>query len=1128
MDNSTNLNTNGVHERTIIFDCPLSPGRGSTDAQAEPSRNPTTGHKTRREWKRTDNINAMECYYKSDPERRGYIRRMCKIWQERDLFQISEQRLSDQVRLIKRRELLTEMETEEIKRRVNEIKDDESVQENKNTEEISTNVAVTSAPTDADTCSNITKANNVMTEEEENVKCRLLEIKSSLSTEVRQMLPNIRSVQRNKLLKETETVNTVMQYMTTDTIGETNDLIYAGAVLVSERLGIKQQKKKSRLNEPPWKRRLDNKLKALRKDLSQLTTVANRQKQIDAYPQMEKKYRIRTKGLSVVIEELKQRVTSTAAKIKRFTDRIEQYRQNTLFQNDERKFYQYISGKSKNDTQSPESSAAVEFWNNIWGKPQKHNEEAQWWNAMKNDYGEVEQQKDLQISEKQLDEVIKKLAPWKAAGPDGVQGFWIKRFTTLHRVLREQMQDIMMKGQPPEWMTKGRTVLIQKDSRKGNTPSNYRPITCLPIMWKLLTSVISEAIYQHLDSNEMMPWEQKGCGRGSRGTKDQLCIDKGVMKDSKKRKTNLAMAWIDYKKAYDMVPHSWIIETLKFLRVADNIQNFLSKSMSSWKTRLESKGELIGEVQIKRGIFQGDSLSPLLFVMAMIPLTQVLRKSKMGYEFKNKATINHLLYMDDLKLFGKTNNDIQSLINTVRIFSSDIGMQFGLDKCAVIVLKKGKSVNIENISMPNGEEIRSIGEDVCTSYKYLGILEDDQVKHKEMKKQIEGEYFSRVRKVLRSKLNAGNMIKAVNTWAVSLVRYAAGVVDWNQNELQAMDRKTRKLLTIYGGLHPKSDVDRIYLDRKKGGRGLMGVEETVRYEEQSLYKYFEQKIGEVMENVKRQLKAGSELTAKQLQMEQRKNRMDGWKGKAMHGQHPRQTEEFAGSESWQWLKRGSLKRETESLIIAAQDQALRTNHRKAKIEKQEVSSLCRMCQNKDETVTHLVSECSKMAQREYKGRHDKVASAVHWGLAKKYGLSHAEKWYDHRADSVSENQSVKLLWDFNIQTDKVIHARRPDIVLVKKLEKQCLIIDIAVPGDSRTWAKEEEKIDKYEELAWELRRIWNMQTKVIPVVVGALGTVSSRHLNFLAELGVDVSFETIQKTSILGTAHILRKVLSGK
>ena len=98
--------------------------------------------------------------------------------------------------------------------------------------------------------------------------------------------------------------------------------------------------------------------------------------------------------------------------------------------------------------------------------------------------------------------------------------------------------------------------MLQKDKTKGNVASNYRPITCAPLMWKLLTGVIVDQIYAHLDQEKLLPEERKGCRKGSRGTNDLFYIDRAVIKEVKSRNKNLAIAWIDYKKAYDMVPHS--------------------------------------------------------------------------------------------------------------------------------------------------------------------------------------------------------------------------------------------------------------------------------------------------------------------------------------------------------------------------------------------------------------------------------------------------------------------------------------------------------------------------------------------------------------------------------------------
>ena len=167
-------------------------------------------------------------------------------------------------------------------------------------------------------------------------------------------------------------------------------------------------------------------------------------------------------------------------------------------------------------------------------------------------------------------------------------------------------------------------------------------------MWKLLTGVIADQIYAHLDQEKLLRKEQKGCRKGSRGTNDLLYIDRAVIKEVKSRNKNLAMAWIDYKKAYYMVPHSWIIECLDLFGVAENIKSLLVNSMEKWKVILCSE---LGEVKLKRGIFQGDSLYPLVFVLALIPLSLILRKAKAAYEFsESKDKINHLLIMDDLKL----------------------------------------------------------------------------------------------------------------------------------------------------------------------------------------------------------------------------------------------------------------------------------------------------------------------------------------------------------------------------------------------------------------------------------------------------------------------------------------------
>ena len=265
-------------------------------------------------------------------------------------------------------------------------------------------------------------------------------------------------------------------------------------------------------------------------------------------------------------------------------------------------------------------------------------------------------------------------------------------------------------------------MLIQKDPAKGTVASNYRPITCLPLMWKLLSGIFAGKIYEHLETNDLLPEEQKGCRKRSRGTKDQLLIDKAVLKEAKRCKRNLSMAWVDYRKAYDLIPHSWLLRILDLTKVAGNIGKLIQNSMGMWQTELTCNGQRLCDVDIKRGIFQGDSLSPLLFVMAMIPLTTLLRRESFGFKFKgNETRVNHLFFMDDLKLYGKSESELNELMSVVNKFSSDIGMEFGFEKCAMVVLKAGVRVESKGIELPSGDKIKELE---GSGYKYLGVLQE--------------------------------------------------------------------------------------------------------------------------------------------------------------------------------------------------------------------------------------------------------------------------------------------------------------------------------------------------------------------------------------------------------------------
>ena len=172
------------------------------------------------------------------------------------------------------------------------------------------------------------------------------------------------------------------------------------------------------------------------------------------------------------------------------------------------------------------------------------------------------------------------------------------------------------------------------------------------------------------------------------------------------------MAWIDYSKAFDSVPHSWIIKCLRLYKVDERIIEMMGDQMDRWKTNLtlnHTKGTIkIENVKISRGIFQGDSLSPLLFCLSINPLSVLLNMEGVGYNLEKTRSktpgrvISHLLFMDDLKVYANNETNLKKLMEVVKGFSNDIGMKFGLDKCSKCSIRKGRKVGGEDISTEQG------------------------------------------------------------------------------------------------------------------------------------------------------------------------------------------------------------------------------------------------------------------------------------------------------------------------------------------------------------------------------------------------------------------------------------------
>ena len=227
-----------------------------------------------------------------------------------------------------------------------------------------------------------------LTDDENKGISRLNEILN----EERRNLPSMRSVDKKKLNIEVERVNKLLGNIIIENITKLNELIYADAVLVAEKLHM--FKGKTKKSKSAWEYRLEQQIKNLNQDYSRVKAfyehAAVKRKHID---RLDRKYQMNEKGKGTVLETIKQRIIAKEGRLKRYRNRVNQYYQNRTFQNNEKRFYQQLNGQVKNSEEAkPNANEAKRFWSNIWDNQKERHRETRWLKELKEELYNIEQQ----------------------------------------------------------------------------------------------------------------------------------------------------------------------------------------------------------------------------------------------------------------------------------------------------------------------------------------------------------------------------------------------------------------------------------------------------------------------------------------------------------------------------------------------------------------------------------------------------------------------------------------------------------------------------------------------------------------------------------------------------------------
>ena len=623
--------------------------------------------------------------------------------------------------------------------------------------------------------------------------------------------------------------------------------------------------------------------------------------------------------------------------------------------------------------------------------------------------------------------------------------------------------------------------------------------------------------------------------------------------------------WFDYKKAFDSIPHEWLFTSLELARVPEALILAIQQLSNNWQTEITLQTEkdlfLSDFIKYLTGILQGDCLSLLLFILCINPLSFLLNKNSDGYIIGNSkqrdCKITHLLFVDDLKTFAKNKDIASKQLEIITEFTNDIGMTFGADKCAYINIDRGNQKSLGEQITINGLELNELkyGE----SYKYLGQDEDTSYKGELNKTRVTQEYYRRVKKIWKSELYSKNKIVAHNTFASPVLTPTFGILSWTKTEIESIDIKTRKIMTLTGSFHRNSSVDRLYSPRIEGGRGLNSVLDIFLSRIVSVTEHLRQQINthpylrEVYRHEGGKLVRLSDEICRSFNIEKEdepnprklsKNVRDtmntahsaAWQGKPQHGYvHRNQTSQPSYDKvlSNKWLTDNYMTSHVEGFLCAMQEQEIRTRllDKQRNIGEGETKRKCRHCNAVDESIFHLLSSCGKLSASLYLPvRHNEVAKDVYNELTSNHQCTN----YINKPEPIFVTGDTEIWWDRKIRVCPPVEHCKPDIVVWHLTKKLCTIIDICVPLDVNVEREENTKRDKYLVLASRLQRLYpEYMFKVVPIVLGATGFIPKSLITNLQECGFEKDksismIPNLQRKALRGSMKILKTSLKMK
>lgn len=780
--------------------------------------------------------------------------------------------------------------------------------------------------------------------------------------------------------------------------------------------------------------------------------------------------------------------------------------------------------REDNGTTSTPVESVRDYWEKIIGTPREFRMNPMlsgWERTVKEELAQKEANPDGLRRETDLEnweQVCKKARPFKACGPDNIHAFWWKILPSakdgLFRIISNLRGHTTL--DLPSWIARGRAVSLYKGSGDQNDPGNYRTIVCLNTCYKLITGMIARWIDCDVRTiSAALPTNQMALQKGVWATTHAHILDRTIVRDvtSTRVRRQLSIAWIDFAKAFDSIPHTYIRWVLECIGVSKDIRDLLFGLMNLWEITfsgfVQGRAQVSTPLKVRNGVLQGDTLSPLLFCLSVAPISHHLNTTLRKYTTSTGSmnglalSLNHLYYVDDLVIYTPEAVDLNRAVEDIELYASDIGCKPNSKKSAIFHLGPSETGDAPEADLSKLPTIRG-----RETYKYLGIEKGQFVDHTTMWDKIKDTVMRKTRIIFESQLTFRQKVSAFNSVAIPKAKYlysneifGTGRFNSVVEEAKKLDQAIRTLLVELKVRHKAGSVARLYLDPKQGGLGLktfrQAVFESVIYS--FCYLSLRPELRTSVALMEKLDRRGKRTLISDFRETSQKNDVTmvitdpthfamligdrnftdptsaarAITHEAENGFQARQWDKFTelqtASSVYQndeldhqrshlWLIKGALSSEAANNAIAAQEGQLLV---KGHPSRRNMDRTCRLhCQSGGaENAEHILTVCSHWRTTLMVKRHNSVARNIYYALCVKYGFE--TRHFNQKIEGHRTEGPIEIYWDHPVITRQKVLHHRPDIIVIDNLRRTVTIVEVSVSWHTRICKQEKRKYAKY-------------------------------------------------------------------